>query len=98
MISAAKQVLVLGLDLGLWGGDIKRDNFPLPTLSKNLALLTQEVHLGRGFVNIRGLEVDRYSPEDNTLVFVGITKYIGTRIGRQDEGYVLGRCTLADIT
>ncbi|KAK7422987.1 hypothetical protein QQX98_001277 [Neonectria punicea] len=76
--------------LGLWGGEINGGNFPLPTLSKKLVMLKQDVLSGRGFVNIRGLEADRYSPEDTSLVFVGICKSMGTRIGRQDEGYALG--------
>ncbi|KAK3311860.1 hypothetical protein B0H66DRAFT_629668 [Apodospora peruviana] len=76
-------------DLGIWGGEITQQNFPLPTLSKKLAALSREVHLGRGFVNIRGLEVDRYSTEDTSLVYIGISKYIGTQVGKQDEGHAL---------
>jgi hypothetical protein len=34
---------------------------------------------------VRGLKPDDFSPEDNVLVFLGISSYIGSTRGRQDE-------------
>lgn len=34
---------------------------------------------------MRGLKPDEFSPEDNVLVFLGISCYIGVQRGRQDE-------------
>ncbi len=34
---------------------------------------------------VRGLNPEEFSPEDNVLVFLGISCYIGVQRGRQDE-------------
>ncbi|KAK8026329.1 hypothetical protein PG991_003385 [Apiospora marii] len=73
------------------GHAIEPATFPLPTLNSKLKLLRDELFKGRGFINIRGIDPDKFSPEDNVLVFLGISKYMGTRVGKQDlEGYMLG--------
>lgn len=34
---------------------------------------------------MRGLNPDEYSQEDNILVFLGISSYVGEKRGKQDE-------------
>ena len=34
---------------------------------------------------VRGLNPEEFSPEDNILLFLGISCYIGAQRGRQDE-------------
>jgi hypothetical protein len=60
-------------------------NFPLPTLGPKLYQLAAEVHRGQGFALIRGLPLKRFSHEDNVVVYLGISSYIGPIRGRQDE-------------
>lgn len=43
---------------------------------------------------IRGLDPDEFTPEENILVFLGISSYIGVQRGRQDEdGNMLSKPT-----
>jgi hypothetical protein len=69
-------------------------NFPLPTLKHQLQGLCIEVHSGRGFCVIRGLDPKLYSPADNLIIFLGLTSYIAERRGRQDQnGNILGKAS-----
>jgi hypothetical protein len=72
-------------ELGLYGNEVTPDTFPLPTLGPKLQQVALDIHRGRGFAVVRGLNPDEFSPEDNVLVFLGISSYIGVQRGRQDE-------------
>lgn len=77
--------------LGLDGDLVTRDNFPLPTLGKKLDEVRSQVHQGRGFGVIRGLNPQKYSVEDFTMLHLGLQTYIANRQGRQDKkGNMLG--------
>ncbi|KAL2009023.1 hypothetical protein VTN00DRAFT_7217 [Thermoascus crustaceus] len=77
-------------DLGLAGNEVARENFPLPTLMSRLDDLAKDLHHGKGFFSIRGLDPEEFTPEDNVLVFLGISGYIGNKRGKQDDdGYML---------
>jgi hypothetical protein len=71
--------------LGLYGSEVSASNFPLPELGPKLKRLGLDVHRGRGFAGIRGLKPGDFSPEDNVVVFLGVSSYIGAQRGRQDE-------------
>lgn len=71
--------------LGLYGSEVSSSNFPLPTLGEKLLRTTFDIHRGKGFAVIRGLNPAEFSPEDNAIIFLGISSYIGSRRGRQDE-------------
>lgn len=60
-------------------------NFPLPILGQKLLQVTLDIHRGKGFAIIRGLDPKEFSPEDNLIIFLGISSYIGSIRGRQDE-------------
>jgi hypothetical protein len=47
--------------------------------------MARDLHRGRGFFLLRGLEPTDYSVEDNLLLFLGISSYIGPRLGCQDS-------------
>jgi len=72
-------------DLGLYGSEISPANFHLPTLGPKLLRVAKDVHYGKGFAVIRGLRPDDFSAEDNALLFLGVSSYIGAKRGRQDE-------------
>jgi len=70
---------------------VSRDNFPLPTLGPKLAGASNDLHHGRGFCLIRGLDPRKFAVEDLTLVYLGVQSYIADRRGRQDgKGNMLG--------
>jgi hypothetical protein len=73
------------IELGLYGSEVSANNFPLPTLGQKLLKVTLDIHRGKGFAIIRGLDPKDYSPEDNLIIFLGISSYIGNMRGRQDE-------------
>ncbi|KAI9776641.1 MAG: hypothetical protein M1839_009447 [Geoglossum umbratile] len=60
-------------------------NFPLPTLGPVLNELAKQIHEGKGFFIVRGLNPDNYSGETNVIMYVGMSSYIGETRGRQDE-------------
>lgn len=96
--SAAPFVLspLTWLGRGLYGSDVSPSTFPLPTLGPRLLKLALAVHSGRGFALVRGLNPDDFSQEDNVVVFLGISSYIGPKRGRQDEeGNMLSESTLS---
>jgi hypothetical protein len=54
-------------------------------LGGKLLRLAVDIHRGKGFAVIRGLHPDDFSPEDNVIIFLGLSSYIGSKRGRQDE-------------
>ena len=77
--------------LGLDGRETARENFPLPTLSPILRALAEELHHGCGFFALRGLDPNKYSREDNIIIFLGISSYVGEMRGKQDDsGHLFG--------
>jgi hypothetical protein len=66
-------------------GFISPSTFPLPTLLSVLRLTSYNIHFGRGFAVLRGLDVDSYSREENIIIYAGISSHIGSIRGRQDN-------------
>ncbi|KAK4182650.1 hypothetical protein QBC35DRAFT_478880 [Podospora australis] len=72
------------------GGEVTVDRFPLPTLGPKLWKAALDLHLGRGFVAIRGLDPREYTLEQNVYIFQGIASHIAAVKGRQtDDGDML---------
>ncbi|KAK3935993.1 hypothetical protein QBC46DRAFT_396165 [Diplogelasinospora grovesii] len=71
--------------LDLDGDLVEPACFPLPTLRAKLEVLSGDIHCGRGFGVIRGINPSSYSVEDLTLVYLGIQSYIAEQRGRQDK-------------
>ncbi|KAK3309553.1 uncharacterized protein B0T15DRAFT_6238 [Chaetomium strumarium] len=67
------------------GDLVEPARFPLPTLGPKLKELSRDVHDGRGFCVIRGIDPATYSVEDLTLVYLGVQSYIAEQRGRQDK-------------
>ncbi|KAL4957575.1 hypothetical protein BDW69DRAFT_19004 [Aspergillus filifer] len=68
-------------------GHVNQETFPLPKLHDILRSISKEVHQGRGFKVIRGVPVDQYTREENTIIYAGITSHIAPVRGRQDNTY-----------
>lgn len=71
--------------LELNGSKVSRETFPLGTLGRVLDGLSEEIHEGRGFGLIRGLDPKNYSVEDLTLAYLGVQSYVADQRGRQDS-------------
>ncbi|KAH7152810.1 hypothetical protein EDB81DRAFT_648748 [Dactylonectria macrodidyma] len=80
--------------LGLDGDKVSPSNFPLPNLGRRLRTCTQTIHLGRGFIVLRGIDADRYKVEDTIIIFLGLASYIAEKRGLQDrKGTMLAHVT-----
>ena len=70
---------------------VSKSTFVLPTLGSKLHDVAMDVHGGRGFAVIRGLDATKYAVEDITILYLGIQSYIAEERGRQDSrGNMLG--------
>src|ERR1700722_19889782 len=84
--AALKSVQARGIDIA----DIRREDFPLPTLGPVLDRLRADVLGGRRFVLLRGVPVeDRPIPESATLYW-GIGSYFGSARSQNAKGHLLG--------
>ncbi|KAF9889373.1 hypothetical protein FE257_007483 [Aspergillus nanangensis] len=72
-----------GIPLGL----LDSTTFPLPSLHPILRGVSDNIHAGTGFTLIRGIPVDRYSIEENMIIYVGVSSHIGHIFGRQGDQY-----------
>ncbi|KAI1506263.1 hypothetical protein F5X99DRAFT_404313 [Biscogniauxia marginata] len=72
-------------EMGIDGTQVSQETFPLPNLGRVLEDVRNEVYEGRGFVIVRGLDPDAYGIEDLTIVYLGISSYVGERRGKQDQ-------------
>jgi len=78
--------------LELDGDLVNCENFPLPLLGPKLDDLGREVHHGKGFCLVRGIDPGIYSVEDLMIVYLGVQVHIADQRGRQDRrGNMLGR-------
>ena len=79
-------------ELGLSGHEINMDSFRLPLLGTTLEAKTLDLHDGKGFFAIRGIDNGKYSIEDNVLIFLGISSYVGDKRAKQDDnGNIIGK-------
>ncbi len=70
--------------------DLAPAYFPLPTLGTFLAGLGDELRRGRGFLLLRGLPLERYSPDEAALIYYGIGTHIGRPAPQSYQGELLG--------
>ena len=70
--------------------DIRRADFPLPTLGPVLDRLRAEVLNGRGFVLLRGLPVEGRPIADSATAYWGIGTYFGNARSQNAMGHMLG--------
>jgi hypothetical protein len=66
-------------------GHVNQTTFPLPKLAPLLRKQTKALQSGRGFFVLRGLTPEKYSIEENIIIYTGISSYIGSIRGRQDS-------------
>ncbi|KAF4336467.1 family Taurine catabolism dioxygenase [Fusarium beomiforme] len=73
--------------LNLLPGYVGQQTFPLPHLHDKLREISKEIHHGHGFKVIRGVPVDKFTREENLIIYAGIASHIAPIRGRQDHQY-----------
>lgn len=68
-------------------------DFPLPTLAPVLRALCEEIVDGRGFVLVRGLQIDDLPVQDAALIYWGIGSHMGRGRAQNAQGDMLGHVT-----
>src|SRR5260370_725973 len=84
--AAVKGVQVRRLDIA----DIRRDDFPLPTLGPVLDRLRAEVLDGRGFALLRGMPVEDRPIFESATAYWGVGTYFGSARSQNAQGHLLG--------
>ena len=64
-------IIYIYAGLNIKMGHVGKDTFPLPTLSKELRGLAQELYSGRGFFVLRTIPIDQYSAADLAIIYAG---------------------------
>jgi hypothetical protein len=75
---------------GLALARVRREDFPLPTLSQRAARWSRELLDGRGFLVLRGLPVERWGDDDSALAYWGLGLHLGTPGAQNPAGELLG--------
>src|SRR5882724_10750949 len=83
---AVRAVQASGLEIA----DIRREDFPLPTLGPVLERLRAEVLDGRGFVLLRGMPVEDRPIAESATAYWGIGTYFGSARSQNAKGHLLG--------
>jgi hypothetical protein len=69
---------------------ITKADFPLPTLARKIARITDECLNGRGFALMRGLPVAGWNMHEAATAYFGIGAHIGSARSQNAKGHVLG--------
>lgn len=69
---------------------LKKEDFPLPTLSKKIDELRHELEEGRGFALWRGIPVQEWGVEKSSLVYWVLGLHLGTSVEQNYRGELLG--------
>jgi len=70
--------------------DITREDFELPTFAAGIEALREELQQGRGFVQIRGMPVERWNKAQAAAAFWGIGTHLGRALSQNAKGDMLG--------
>src|SRR5947199_862566 len=84
--TAVKAVQARGLDIA----DIRREDFPLPTLGPVLDRLRAEVLEGRGFALLRGMPVEDRPLAESATAYWGVGTHFGSARSQNAQGHLLG--------
>ena len=84
--TALQDVLARGTDIA----DIRREDFPLPTLGPALKRLRDEVLHGRGFARLRGMPVVNRPINESATAYWGVGTWFGGARSQNAKGHLLG--------
>ena len=89
-VSEVENAMRLVKQRGLALHDVRRDDFPLPKLSRRLARIARELEEGRGLVLLRGLPVAQYSDAETRFIVWGVGAHLGIPVSQSKKGELLG--------
>jgi hypothetical protein len=69
---------------------MRKEDFPIPSLVPLLRDVAEELENGRGFVQLKGLPVDRYTTTDAEIVYWGLGRHLGEALSQNARGDRLG--------
>ena len=67
-----------------------RSDFPLPTFSRDLSSVLDELEDGRGFVLLRGIPVERYTESELKSLYWGLGAHLGEARYQNAQGELIG--------
>lgn len=71
-------------------GTLTSLEFPLPTLSKTIDHIRDQLVEGPGIQLLKGFPVEKYDAEDIRLIYWGIAVHLGTPVSQSKHGDVIG--------
>ncbi|HSP96369.1 MAG TPA: TauD/TfdA family dioxygenase [Candidatus Dormibacteraeota bacterium] len=75
---------------GLAMGELRRADFPLPTLAPRIRGWIDELRGGRGFLLLRALPVADWGDDDSALAYWGLGQHLGRPGAQNPAGELLG--------
>ncbi|MFT6435853.1 MAG: hypothetical protein ACJAVI_003908 [Candidatus Azotimanducaceae bacterium] len=89
LLSAVRSVNKRGISML----EMKREDFPLPTLTYRFQRLANDLNRGRGFWLLRGLPIENLTERDAAFAYWGIGLHLGTPVSQNARGHLLGHVT-----
>jgi hypothetical protein len=75
---------------GLRWPEIRKQDFPLPGVSAELAQINRDLEWGRGLTLLRGLPVERYEDDELRAIWWGLGCHLGTAVHQNAHGELIG--------
>jgi hypothetical protein len=69
---------------------LTREEFPLPQLAPAVAQWMETLERGRGFLNVKGIPVERHTEEEVAWMLWGLGLHLGTAVSQNAAGDLLG--------
>jgi hypothetical protein len=70
--------------------EVTREDFALPEFGAELRRISEELETGRGFVQVKGLPIERYTLQQAKLIYWGIGTHLGAAVSQNAKGDLLG--------
>ena len=80
-------------DRGIAWPDLTDQDFPLGDFAADMAEIAEELEHGRGLVLLRGLPIERYSPDELKAIHFGLACHLGTPVYQSARGEMIGEIT-----
>ncbi|MBM3628738.1 MAG: TauD/TfdA family dioxygenase, partial [Alphaproteobacteria bacterium] len=89
-VAEVEAALAMALAGGRDIAALRARDFPLPTLGPRLLAWRHEILDGRGFVQLRGLPVHRWTMREAATAWFGLGAHLGRAVTQNASGHVLG--------
>jgi len=89
-IAALEKAVLHVQQKGLKAPDFNKEDFPIPDLADEIKYFVDELENGRGFLLIRGLQMDQFTDEEAGIIYWGLGLHLGLPIIQSKTGELLG--------